>query len=405
MRLDAWSEHDSDGTAIWQYAERYLGGGTRSYSPFAADVDISTEYHPQLGAAAFTVPTFRIPPGLGGFLVSRHPSPLAALYRDGADLLLPVHPNALDSDDLVLRRELLDCERGPQLRVVPSANARTVFVLEIDGAPVDSHFVKLHYPRRLSRFTRRLRKPVIELQLWASDELIDADVPILPEVAGGYIGEGEDAWGFLIRDAVPVGAQRLPVTVPLFALYGEDVRSPGDPSLLRQLVAASGEDAGSFVADRIVAAAVRLWVRAVTRTGVAVEPHGQNTLLSFRLDGSATELLYRDCGVYVDESIRLGLGLSGLPPTNVIGRDVSADPRQILSLGYDSFLGHHALSYLARAAEEQLGVPPMRLRAAAREALALTAEFLPPTRYYYEAQLVDRNVVKLVDTGEVPHWR
>src|SRR5690606_4988772 len=49
-----------DPPTTWQYAERYLGGGTRTYSPYAADLEISPEYHPQRGAARFVVPTFRV---------------------------------------------------------------------------------------------------------------------------------------------------------------------------------------------------------------------------------------------------------------------------------------------------------------------------------------------------------
>lgn len=400
--------HDLTGrhpTTVWQYAERFLGDGTRTYSQYAADIDIDDEFHPQRGAVSFTMPTFRIPAALGDFVQARHRSPLAALYRTGEGFLLPVHPNALDCDDLVLCDALLACERGPDLRVVPSANARTVFVLDVGGDAVAPHFVKLHYPRRMSRFTRRLRKPVIEAQLWVSDELIDAAVPLLPEVGGGFIGDTEDAWGFLIRDTVPVGAPRLPLTVPVFALYGRDVHHPSDPTLIEQLIEVSGENAATFVADRVVAPAARLWARAYAETGVVVEPHGQNTLLSFEPDGSRTVLLYRDCGVYVDERRRARHGLAGLPPVNVIGRDVDADPQQVLSLGYDSFLWHHALSYLTHVTQERFGVRPERLYAAARDAAAEVTALLPPTRYYYQRDLSDRTATKLVDTGEVPHWR
>jgi hypothetical protein len=197
-----------DPIALWQYAERYLGVGTRTYSPYAADLDIAERYHPQLGAAAFELPTFRVPPPLGAYRRSGAASAVPALYTDGDTLLLPVHPNTLDSPGLAARDALLALPAGPPLTAVPTANARTVFVTAAGGRPVAPHFVKLHYPRRLSRFTRRLHRPAIELQLWASDDLLRAGVPILPDVAGGWFdpGLGEEAWGFLVRAARPVAA-------------------------------------------------------------------------------------------------------------------------------------------------------------------------------------------------------
>src|SRR5215475_705806 len=79
----------------------------------------------------------------------------------------------------------LQHEPGPTLTVVPSANVRTVFVVRHGSSPVVPHFVKLHYPRRLSRFTRRLRRPIISVQLWVAAELLRVGTPVLPEVGAG----------------------------------------------------------------------------------------------------------------------------------------------------------------------------------------------------------------------------
>jgi Ferric iron reductase FhuF-like transporter len=395
--------HDvGDPIACWQYAERYLGVGTRTYSRFAGDLEISPHCHPQLGNPSFTVSTFRVPPPLASWLSNGLASDLPSLYRDGEDVLLPVHPDALHFDGLVGRADLLRCGPGPDLEVVPSANARTVFVARLGGAPVPPHFLKLHYPRRLSRFTRRLRAPIIGLQLWVADELARVGVPFLPEVGGGVFGTGTDAWGFLVRET----ALPLPFVVPLFALYGKDYHAPDDPTLLEQLVRASGEPAEAFVAERIVAPMVRLWVRIVGSTGCAPEMHGQNTLFTFAADGRTTGVLYRDCGIYVDADTRTACGLDrSLPPTNVIPRDVPFPSAQVFSLVYDSFMGHHALSYVAGVAEERLGVDRKALYEAAREAFGSSTDLLPETVYYYDNTLYDEGGWHLVDTGQRPTWR
>lgn len=398
----------------WQYAERYLTAGTRHYSPYSDYLDISDVYHPQRGVPAFRVPTFLVPAGRGDFLHNGVRSRLGELYRRGDGFLLPVHPETLSSPGLFGREDLLDCERGPDLLVVPSANARTVFVEHIDGKPVEPHFVKLHYPKRLSRFTRRLRRPTIALQLWAAAELVAGDMPVLPEVAGGVLGhDPQHSWGFLARETRPKGGRRdgdLPRhMVPLFALYGGDVRRPGDPTLMKQLVRHSGEDPAGWLAERVVMPLVAMWVRAALRTGLALEPHGQNAMFAFDGDGRRTAVAYRDCAIYVDPQARNDAGLDGgLPPANVISRDILMPREQVFSLTYDSFLAHHVFERLALVAEQTLDVAPEILRKAACEAFEVSggaAVPLPRTVYYYDNRLRPAGEWRLVDTGVPPSWR
>jgi hypothetical protein len=399
---------------VWAQAERYLGVGTRTYSRFSADLDVDDAYHPQRGLASFEVPTYWIPDGTGSYLTNGLPSELHALYRADECFLLPVHPQTL----AMLNNEVLGAlgqhEPGPVLTVVPSANVRTVFVLRHGSEPVRPHFVKLHYPRRLSRFTRRLRRPIISVQLWVAAELARIGAPALPEVGAGVFGDdAKHAWGFLLREiALPPGR----FAVPLFALYGRDIRSPDDPTLLEQLIVRSGDSPASFLTDRLVRPMVRLWVRAATQTGCALEMHGQNTLFCFDSglgsgsDVDQSTVVYRDCGVYVDPTVRArrGLPVDDLPPINVMGRDVSFPREQVFSLAYDSFLGHHALSFVGRLGEERFGVPVEELRAAARDEFSScpeAASLLPPTVAYYDDQLHDDGGWELVDTGAAPDWR
>jgi hypothetical protein len=399
-----------DPLVAWQYAERYLGVGTRTYSAFAADLEISPQYHPQLGRGSFPVPTFQVPDGAGSYLRNTLPSPLHGIYRGEGHFLLPVHPDTLRLPTLYRRSELLGLPAGPAVEVVPSANARTLFVVRVGDRPVPPHFVKLHYPRRLSRFTRRLRRPIISLQLWAARELSRLGVPLLPEVGGGVLGDDpRQAWGFLVRQARPAGGPRLPFTVPLFALYGRDYRAPGDPTLAEQLIVASGEDPGEYLGRRVVRPMVRLWLSAVFGCGCVPEPHGQNTLFTFTRDGRGSAVLYRDCALYVDASLRAGLGLGGdLPEVNVVPRDLPVPREQVLSLTYDSFMGHHALTYLAALADRRFGVPPKVLHEAARSAFAEWPQaraVLPGTVFYYDQVLRPDGRWRLVDTGESPVWR
>jgi Ferric iron reductase FhuF-like transporter len=394
--------------ARWQYAERYLGGGTRTYSRYAADLEIAPQFHPQHGTPRFDVPTFWVDPERGRYLVGAIPSALHRRYRSGESFLLPVHPETLTEP--AVRDELAGCRPGPPIEVVPSANARTVFVVGVDRAPVEPHFLKLHYPKRLSRFTRRLRWQVIALQLWVAEELWRVDAPFLPEVGGGVLGHDPvEAWGFLVREARVRDASALPVTVPLFALYGHDVRAPADPSLLEQLVDHSGQSAEAWITGRLIEPMISLFVDVLLRTGCALELHGQNTLLCLGDDLRSTRLAYRDCAIYVDPAIRADRGLTrALPPRNVISLDVRKPREQVFSLVYDCFLGHHTLDFIARLAAERFGVDPAALHRFARRAFADRAggePLLPPTVYYYDDQLHAGGEWRLVDTGAPPRWR
>lgn len=399
-----------DPATTWQYAERYLGGGTRSYSPYSADLEISTEFHPQHGAPRFVVPTFRIGPRQGSWLTNGIASSVAAAYCDGETMLLPVHPETLAVPDLHRGRQLRQAESGPPIEVVPSANARTVFVERVGGQAVPPHFLKLHYPKRLSRFTRRLRRPIIALQLWVADELHRVGTPFLPEVAGGVLGaDPTEAWGFLVRESRVRHEASLPYTLPLLALYGHDLHAPSDPTLLEQLVAHSGEDAGTWLARHLVEPMITLWCDVLRRTGCALELHGQNTLVLVSGDFRDTRVAVRDCAVYVDPAIRAARGLTGdLPPRNVISHDVRKPRAQVLSLVYDTFLGAHTLSYLARLARDRLGVEPEALHRHAQRAFAAcigSPDLLPATVYNYDSRLHPDGGWELVDTGASPQWR
>lgn len=394
-------------THVWLYAERFLGGGTRTYSRFSADLDISRPYHPQYGDESVILPTFRVPDSHGVYLRNGIDSPLHRLYRGDGWFLLPVHPDTLSLPTLFGRERLLRLPAGPPVRAVPTANARTLLVRQIGDRPVEPHFLKLHYPRRLSRFGRRLRRPTIELQLWVSAELHRVGVPFLPEVGGGAYGDDTgEAWGYLLRERRLLGGS-LRYTVPLFALYGADVRAPGDPTLLEQLVERTGLGAAELLAERVVAPLVALWWRILRTTGCLAEPHGQNALVTF--DPDEVRIGYRDCGIYVDAGVRAARGLAGdLPPRNVIPCHVDKEPAQVRSLVYDTFLGHHALSYLARLAEARLGVPPRVLHQAARRAFHEAADPalpLPATVYNYDDRLYPDGEWHLVDTGTPPEWR
>jgi Ferric iron reductase FhuF-like transporter len=395
---------------LWEYAERYLGVGTRRYSSFSDDSEISERYDPRRGAVTFDLRSYVVPDGAGSFVTSSLPSSLIDRYRDGVSFLLPVHPDTYERLDDTSREVLRGLDAGPTVSVTPSANGRTVFVYAIDGQPVERHFLKLHFPGRLSRFTRRLRQPIIRLQIWVAEELVRIGCPVLPEVGGGFLGDDPtQAWGYLIREALPIGASRPDFLVPVFALYGKDAHASTDSTLLEQLVDRSGEPALDYIGDRVVRPMVRMWLAAAQQAGLTLETHGQNTLFGFSEDGRDTVVIYRDGGIYVDPAIRSHRGLTReMPPVNVISRDVTLPADQVRSLAYDSFMGHHVLSLIAGLARERFDVPQAELQDVARDEFGQCNDGtapLPATVYYYDDQLHPDGNWTLVDTETKPEWR
>ena len=154
----------------------------------------------------------------------------------------------------------------------------------------------------------------------------------------------------------------------------------------------------------MVAPLVTLWWQVLRATGCLAEPHGQNTLVTF--DSGHVRIGYRDCGIYVDASVRQAAGVTGdLPPRNVIAHDIDKPAPQVRSLVYDTFLGHHALSYLARLAKSSRTAAEAATRRGPTGVpdAADLLRFRPPLQLRH--QLHPDGGWRLIDTGDPPPWR
>lgn len=391
----------------WIHAERYLGGGTRDYSPFSADMDLSAEYRPTSGAPAFRLKSFWLDTRSSRFFAGGS-SPLHRIYRNAGRLLMVAHPDALGGHAAPVPRW---AEPGPGIECSPLANGRTVLVRKVGDAEVPAHFLKLHMPRRISRFTRPIRQDDVLQHLWVSRRMSELGMPHLPEVGGAVTtGAGTDAggWGYLIRRPRHVGMRPGQVTIPGFALYGTDVTSPRDATLLEQIVTAWGGDPESIVCDLIVRPLVYLWVRSALGAGCLTELHGQNVLVSFSSTPMDLSVGFRDGGIFVDQELADRTGTGDLPPMDVLGRDILADPIAVRSLTYDSFFGNHFAARLQRLLCERFAVADGVVSRAARQAFAEAGGHrlaMPEHVYYYDERLHEGDGWKLRNTGVEPRWR
>lgn len=404
-----------DPTDMWLHSERYLSAGTKSYSRFATINEVDQQYRPESDTRDFMLPCLNVQQSAPSrFLSTAHslaPS-LQRLYAPSPDgLRLPIHPATLPRLDTATRKRLANQEPSLRLRVSPTSSTRTVFVHAADrGARSEPHSLKMHFPGRISRFTRQLTRRDVELQLWVSQQLQNAHVPHLADVAGGYCTFENTSIGFLLRARRPECAVTAPLLmVSGFALYAGDHRATADPPLLAQLPRLFHENPTTFVIERIVAPIVRLWVRTVRTLGIVPELHGQNTLFCFDHNYTHSDISMRDCDLFIDTEGRNAMGLG--TPESLVEPDQDVFRRRragLLSLCYDGFLVQNFLKSVAASAGAHLGVREDALRDAAKEAFKSEGGddlALPERAYYFSDDVQSNHLFSLRSRKTRSLWR
>ena len=405
-----------DPLQLWLYAERYISLGTRSYSPFADINEMDDIWRPGAITARFQVPCFWVDTGEDSSFFSEseqlNPILLDFYLRKDNRFLLPIHPATLNLLPLSIRQQINELKPGPRLAVSPTSSTRTLYVHEADGPnECPSHFLKLHFPRRISRFIRSLTKEHVIKQLWVSKQMQGARLPHLPDLAGGYaLPHHESSVGFLVRNPCQMDDVDLPrFTLPGYSLFGRDIRSPLDPPLMVQIQRYFHDNAADFVVNRIIVPTVNLWVKAVSKVGIVPELHGQNVLFCFNKYGSESSICFRDSDLFIDNYIRGQLGLDKqLFDSRAIDNSCEWATEEYLSLCYDGFLIHHFLSKIADCAEYWFHIPSGLLREAATSAFhASGGDTLPISNeaFYFDNQLHSGERFVLVKQPSFELWR
>lgn len=398
------------GLGTWIEAERYVGLGTQTYSRHASVSSASPRYRPSSDLPCFELET-RMVPVPHAELVGVEDSVFHQIYFQDEHVVVPLHPDAVSLMEPKKRRRWDGWRPGPTFWVAPLANTRTVAVSSVGDQEVGhKHFLKLHFPGVLSRFPRPLYEEDVRHHLWVSGELLRSQAPVLAEVGGGLYRETDgSAWGYLLRDPYKI-VRNGHTVVPMFSLYGTDVRFPSQKSLLEQLILQSGQSAGGYIAENIVEPLVRLWVEVALTTGCLLPLHGQNALFRFSRTSARGDVLFRDCSVYVDEFLRpSGTDLASTRYYRFLRPDDVSRAMEIRSLMYDSFLGHHVLEYIDRLAVATLGVSEGFLKTVAREAFENSGGWkipMPTTVHYYDDLCSpQKGRWPVRDTGQRPSWR
>jgi hypothetical protein len=406
MKLDAILRNH---TALLEM-ERYVDGGAKTYSEVAARSQAGARYRPEGGAASFDLVMLNAPKDrVAVFNADPSPGLIEHFFRKQG-ILFPVHPETYADCSLEGFDDLQALPHEAPIRVAPTASTRTVSVLEpTDGVP--GHFLKLHYPFRISRFNRRLRRKNIQNSIAVTAELAGvraARFAYLPDVLGITWGSGAGAWGFLVREASPRPFIEGRFLIPGFALFARDLRHPDDPPLLAQLIERLDAEPLSFAVEEIFAPIVECWCAVARGHGFLLESHAQNTLLEINSDFRPRRIVHRDFDVWIDVEARSRLGLkeSRFDP----GPDPGPPIEQRYSVVYDRFIGHGFFDYLLDLLKRDYGVNEeqvlSRVRQTFHKAFPDADRLFPAdTMFYFAKNPPSGREFVLEDQRGSPVWR
>ncbi|WP_112662112.1 IucA/IucC family C-terminal-domain containing protein [Microvirga flavescens] len=394
------------------YMERYVDEGAKTYSPFAGQTEAAPRYCPESDEPFFELVTVNAPRDRVS-VFQAHPSPgLLEHFVRQQGVLFPVHPEIWANETIEGLAEISGFPREAPIKVAPTASTRTVLALEHPRECPD-HFIKLHYPVRISRFNRELRRQNIHNSVAVSRDLANLrfeKFAYLPDALGITFGIDEKSWGFLVREARPRPFIENRFLIPCFALYAGDLKHPDACPLLVQMIARLAVEPASFVIREIFTPIVECWAAAARERGILLESHAQNTLLEVDQDLIPRRVVHRDFDVWVDLEARKRAGLE-MP---FLGRGMAADTdeaiKQHYSLVYDLFIGHHFFDYVLRVLKSHYTIDEEIVRAQVRNVFHQSfpdADRFFPARTMFSFRNEPSPSLKpvLEDMQQEPVWR
>lgn len=397
-----------------EYLDRYRNEGTRTYSKHSEYSEAQKEYQPTSESASFGLASFKVPLEMLNIYRAHPPDEILKLYLPADYALFCVHPQVLDNfaKDLYIQQLVSKADKGSDITVFPSSSTRTLYSYK----PF-FHAIKVHFPVRVSRYTRKMRDEVVEQAINISLELeqgiskFDRKFGFLREVLGVTLREisqesarGEN-WGYLLRDMRPYPiVEEKRTLIPGFALYGKDFFDKNIPPLLFDLM---GEhDPVEFILENIMLPIVGHWIQCFKAFGYMLEPHGQNVLLELDEANNITRIIHRDLSLGIDMRRRRDFGLSSSHLNNYNRMEYG----DFNSITYDMFMGSHFFDRIIQCCRENFPhIFPEDFRKPCRQVFAdlfvdYNRYFPDTVRYFSETR--DRyNKPLYKDTGDNPQWR
>lgn len=386
------------------YGERHLNDSKGLFRDYS---DVDEQYDPQGNTPYVNLPYTFLPPERCVVYQSLPSKELLEWVEHNGAYRFFWHPDTQ-------RRELI--QHG-FVQTQPTGSTRTLLT-EVEPRV----YIKTDLDKKHFRFIRRLQRSSVEHSISVCNDLRQfaqaGQAPIrysfLPESLGVVVLGGEhEGSGTIYREAKPFpSVQENRVVMPYHSLYAVDPNSPGDKSLLVQLVELHSLDdpLGYFVSE-IIGPLLEAWVMLVSKRGILPELHGQNALAEIDEQFHLCRVVHRDFqGTYSDSQIRIRNGLP-LFTKHVAGSEQGTTIESQYSHVFDGMIGRYLISRLTKVFCHHFGVAHHIVSAAIRSYHQRIPGFgsaiFPPTTYRFGITAHEQagNDVLLVDSGEKPMFR
>ena len=276
------SEYYNNNLSSYMKAERYVNSG--SPSGFSEINTTSESTKPKSGTKEFDVLEIK-------FSEDVHTEDFGSIsnYIELYQNSMLVHMDLLESS--LLANEKFDIVR--RIPVEPTSSGRTVLMK--NKRPC---FIKMAYPDFLGRVRRHMRKEHVlsamevssRLQKAVDDQLIGVPFAFLRENAGRVIRLPKSGyeWGVIFREYIPYPfVDMKEFYIPFFSLFGYEVdpmtgkeKCNKDPSLLYQLYEKQTDSPEEFLLNKIIFPLCKVYFDVLLKTGIELEAHAQNMLLT-----------------------------------------------------------------------------------------------------------------------------
>ena len=394
------------------YMERYVNEHTKSYSAFAQISEVEPQYQPTSDLNSFELISVQAPRALVSIFQANPQEKLHDFYIQEEHVLFLIHPEIWKSSPIDHLDELHKLQKRESIQVAPTSSTRTVMTKEY-SEKYPSHFIKLHYPRRISRFNRRLRRKNIHNSVAVTKDLATFNFEkfaYLPDSLGFTFADGGNPWGFLIRELNPKPYRENRFLIPFFALYGGDLNAAQDNPLIVQMIERLNVEPEKFVLNEIMIQVLECWCKVARERGLLLESHAQNILLEVDQDFRPQRIVHRDFDIWIDREARQAAGLDIEGFETYIDSESPYPRTAHYSLIYDHFIGRELFSYLVKVLQDFYGVNPTEIRRQIAQAFHSSFpdahRFFPEnTTFYFSNELLPGNDFTLVDTQQPPQWR
>lgn len=414
-----WLSSFTDAFSLHVYTERYVNKGAyHSYRHFS---DVTKRFRPLDGEKMFLLPYFLLSDDLLKTYISKPNSFLVRWFKKFSGVPFFVHPDILASYKTKNTKLLLKSKIAGWVTAIPTASTRTLLI-NFDN---QVYMVKVDMSgKRLGRLTRQLPQRSVQRSQIIHDllqKIPKSEFPqsfaYFPEPMGvGYSDIAGDLGNLYREYEVCPKSKKTRWMLPLFSLYSQDIKNPGNELIIEQLIRYSGLSPLDFFENKVVFPYIYNAFFMAFKKGLMFGPHPQNVLVELDDKFNITRFIYRDLQtVIIDADLRKQLGfVDSFPPEAKIIASWQAglDRKLEYSCFYDHRMAYQTLEEIILAIAAKYPASIHELQEVVKKVYSKVVELLdinqdeyfPKDGYYlYSDGLMENNIMKPVFFNNPPY--